>query len=155
MHRDQSPLRARSAPDLVPPLFLDVDHMVDEFTRLPMRAKFGFDPELAAVITVEFLSEHGPGPVWNIGRELLKLGVTSMSGSGDVRMWPTLRADRPSSWLLLESREVEALFEVPTERLAEWLDATCRAVPTEREMAALDWDGFLRDVLGGPEPHPA
>lgn len=26
---------------------------------------------------------------------------------------------------------------------------------TEREMAALDWDGFLRDVLGGQDTHAA
>ncbi|MEU6290943.1 SsgA family sporulation/cell division regulator [Streptomyces sp. NPDC046988] len=151
MHRDQSPVRARSAPDAVPPLFLELDQMMDEFTRLPMRAKFHFSQELAAVITVEFLAERGPSLIWNVGRDLLKLGVTSMSGSGDVRMWPTLPGDQPSSWLLLESEEVEALFEVPTERLAEWLDTTYRAVPAEREMDALDWDGFLRDVLDGPE----
>ncbi|MFJ5136786.1 SsgA family sporulation/cell division regulator [Streptomyces sp. NPDC088707] len=150
MHRDQPSLRARSTPDLVPPLYLDLDQMLDEFTRLPMRAKFLFDPEMAAVITVEFLAERGPSLIWHIGRELLHLGVTSMSGTGDVRMWPTLDRERPSSWLLLESEEVEALFEVPAEPLTAWLAATYRIVPAAMEMEGLNWDGFLRSLLGSP-----
>ncbi len=125
--------------------------MIDECTRLPVRARFRFDPEMAAAITVEFLAERGPSLVWNLSRELLRLGVTSMSGAGDVRMWPTPPGARASSWLLLLSEEVEALFEVPTEPLARWLDATYRLVPAETEMDGLDWDGFLADLVGGPE----
>lgn len=150
MQRDHSPLRARSSSELVPSLLLDVDQMLDEFTRLPMRAKFRFDPDMASVITVEFLPGRGPGLLWHIGRELLHLGVSSMSGSGDVRMWPTLPGVRPSSWLLLESEEVEALFELPTEALARWLDATYRIVSAEAEMDGLNWDGFIRELLDGP-----
>ncbi|MFF4902843.1 SsgA family sporulation/cell division regulator [Streptomyces sp. NPDC001068] len=150
MHHDPSPLQARSAPRLVPSLYLDLDQMLDEFTRLPMRAKFHFDPDMPAVITVEFLAERGPSLVWLVGRELLRLGVTAMSGSGDVRMWPTLPGGRPSSWLLLESEEVEALFEVPTGALAQWLDETYRVVSAESEMDALNWDDFLGELLGGP-----
>ncbi|MCT9935195.1 SsgA family sporulation/cell division regulator [Planotetraspora sp. A-T 1434] len=149
MHRDQSRLRARSAPEQVPSLFLDLDQMLDEFTRLPIRAEFRFDPEMPAVITVEFLPERGPTLIWRIGRELLHRGLTSMSGSGDVRMWPTLPGKRPSSWLLLESQEVEALFELPTAPLAEWLDATYRITSAEAEMDGLDWDDFLMKLLGG------
>ncbi|MFE4453277.1 SsgA family sporulation/cell division regulator [Streptomyces sp. NPDC056796] len=150
MHRDQSPLRARSAPAFVSPLLLDLDQMLDEFTRQPVRARFRFDPDVPAVITIELLSERGPGLVWSLGRELLYCGMTSMSGSGDVRMWPTLPGERPSSWLLMESQEVEALFELPTAPLGEWLDATYRITPAEAEMDGLNWDGFLRDLLGGP-----
>ncbi|GGZ28120.1 hypothetical protein GCM10010300_84030 [Streptomyces olivaceoviridis] len=149
MHRDQS-LRARSAPELVPSLVVDLDQMLDEFTRLPMQAEFSFDPEMPAVITVEFLAERGPGLIWRIGRELLHHGLTAMSGSGDVRMWPTLPGEQPSSWLLLESQEVEALFEVPTSALAEWLEATYRVASAELELAGLNWDGFLRELLDGP-----
>ncbi|WP_238698135.1 SsgA family sporulation/cell division regulator [Streptomyces sp. E5N91] len=134
----------------MPPLYLNLDQMLDEFTRLPMRAKFRFDPEMAAVITVEFLAERGPSLIWLIGRELLHRGVTSMSGTGDVRMWPTLPGEQPSSWLLLESAEVEALFELPTEPLADWLDATYRTVAAEAEMEGLNWDDFLTDLLDGP-----
>ncbi|MFJ8361948.1 SsgA family sporulation/cell division regulator [Streptomyces sp. NPDC093984] len=150
MRRDQSPLRARSAPEFVPSLLLDLDQMLDEFTRLPMRAKFRFDPDMPAVITVEFLAERGPSLIWHIGRELLHRGVTSMSGCGDVRMWPALPGERPTSWLLLESEEMEALFELPTAPLAEWLDATYRTVSAEAEMDGLNWDGFLRELLDEP-----
>ncbi|MER5204095.1 SsgA family sporulation/cell division regulator [Streptomyces sp. NPDC002825] len=143
-------MRAPATPGLLPPLRLEIDQLLDEFTRLPMRARFHFDPEMAAVITVEFMAERGPGLVWHIGRELLYRGVASMSGEGDVRMWPTLDRERPSSWLLLESEEVEALFEVPAAPLTEWLDATYRIVAAETEMDGLNWDAFLRDLLDGP-----
>ncbi|MFF2462173.1 SsgA family sporulation/cell division regulator [Streptomyces mirabilis] len=150
MHRDQSPLQARSAPELIPSLVLDLDQMVDEFTPLPIRAEFRFDPDMPAVITVEFLAERGPSLIWGIGRELLHRGLTSMSGCGDVRMWPALPRERPSSWLLLESQEVEALFEVPVAPLAEWLDATYRVTSAEAEMDGLDWENFLVELLDGP-----
>lgn len=154
MHHDQSRLRARSVPEHVPSLLLDLDQMLDEFTRLPMTAEFRFDPAMPAVITVEFLSERGPSLIWRIGRELLHGGLTSMSGCGDVRMWPTLPGERPSSWLLLESQEVEALFELPTEPLAEWLDATYRITSAEAEMDSLNWDDFLIELLDGPGAPP-
>ncbi|MGQ4387659.1 SsgA family sporulation/cell division regulator [Streptomyces sp. SAS_270] len=150
MHRDQSPLQARSAPELVPSLFLDLDQMLDEFTPLPIRAEFRFDPDMPAVITVEFLSERGPSLIWRVGRELLHHGLTSMSGCGDVRMWPALPRERPSSWLLLESQEVEALFEVPAAPLALWLDATYRITSAEAEMESLNWDDFLTELLDRP-----
>ncbi|MEW2290433.1 SsgA family sporulation/cell division regulator [Streptomyces sp. NPDC047841] len=150
MHRDQSPLRARSTPRHLPSLFLDLDQMLDEFTRQPLQAEFRFDAEMPAVITVEFLAERGPSLIWRIGRELLYRGLTSMSGCADVRMWPTLPGERPSSWLLLESQEVEALFELPTGPLAEWLEASYRITSAETEMDGLDWDGFLLRLLDGP-----
>lgn len=147
MHRDQSPLRARSQPGDVPSLILELDQMLDEFTRLPVRAEFRFDPDEPALIKVEFRAERGPGLIWYIGRELLQRGLTTMSGSGDVRMWPTLPGERPSSWLLLDSQEVEALFELPRDRLAAWLDTTYRATPAGRELDGLDWDGFLTGLI--------
>ncbi|CAL9280445.1 SsgA family sporulation/cell division regulator [Streptomyces sp. SudanB182_2057] len=150
MHPDQSPLRARSASRHVPALLLDIDQMLDEFSRQAVQAEFRFDPDMPAVITVEFLAERGPGVVWRIGRELLHRGLTEMSGFSDVRMWPTLPGERPSSWLLLETQELEALFELPTAELAEWLDATYRIAPAGTELDGLDWDGFLLGLTGGP-----
>ncbi|MFJ5136801.1 SsgA family sporulation/cell division regulator [Streptomyces sp. NPDC088707] len=82
-------------------------------------------------------------------------GVTPMSGTGDVRMWPTLDRERPSSWLLLGSEEVEALFEVPTEPLTEWLDTTYRTVTAQAEMDGLNCDGFLAELLDAPGAPPA
>ncbi|MGW1029966.1 SsgA family sporulation/cell division regulator [Streptomyces sp. NPDC002577] len=150
MHPDQSQLPARPVPEQVPALCLALDQMLDEFTRLPMRATFRFDVAVPAVVTVEFLAERGPKLVWRIGRELLHGGLTSMSGCGEVRMWPTLPGERPSSWLFLESPEVEALFEVPRAPLAEWLEATYQVVPAEAEWDGLNWGDFLMDLLDGP-----
>lgn len=151
MHRDQSPPRARhTAPEYLPSLLLDVDRMLDEFTRQPLRAEFRFDPDMPAVVTVGFLIERGPSLTWHFGRELLHRGLTAMSGTGDVRMWPTTPGERETAWLLIESPEVEALFELPTAPLAQWLGATYRIVPAEAETDALNWDDFLAELLGGP-----
>ncbi|MEV6106483.1 SsgA family sporulation/cell division regulator [Streptomyces sp. NPDC051940] len=150
MHRDQSEARAhQSPPESLPSLSLDLDQMLDEFTRLPLRAEFRFDPGMPAVVTVEFKTARGPALTWHIGRGLLHGGLTSMSGTGSVRMWPMVPGERPTAWLLLESQEVEALFELPTAPLAEWLDATYRIAPAETEMDGLDWDGFLTELLNG------
>ncbi|MFF2518595.1 SsgA family sporulation/cell division regulator [Streptomyces sp. NPDC058086] len=138
----------------MPSLFLELDQMLDEFTPLPIRAEFRFHPDMPAVITVEFLAERGPSLIWRIGRELLHRGLTSMSGCGDVRMWPALPRQRPSSWLLLESQEAETLFEVPVAPLAEWLDATYRITSAETEMDSLNWDDFLVELLDGPGAPP-
>ncbi|MFB7978510.1 SsgA family sporulation/cell division regulator [Streptomyces vinaceus] len=153
MHPDQPHAQVRSQAGHVPPLRLDVDRMLDEFTRLPMRATFRFDSSLPSVVTVEFESttDRARRIVRRIGRELLHGGLTAMSGCGEVRMWPALPRERPSSWLLLESSEVEALFEVPTRRLAAWLEATYRLVPAEAEWGGLNWDGFLMELLDGPD----
>ncbi|MEU9174281.1 hypothetical protein AB0D34_42080 [Streptomyces sp. NPDC048420] len=62
--------------------------------------------------------------------------------------------ERPSSWLLFESEELSALFEVPIAPLAEWLDATYRSTPAKAEMDGLDRDGFLRELLDGPGAAP-
>ncbi|MFE2856539.1 SsgA family sporulation/cell division regulator [Streptomyces lavendulae] len=152
MHPDQSHTPTRPQSEQVASLCLDVDRMLDEFTRLPMRATFRFDADRPSVVTVEFATERGRALVRRrIGRELLHGGLTAMSGCGEVRMWPTLPRERPSSWLLLEAPDVEALFEVPTARLAAWLAATYRIVPAEVELGPLDWDGFLMGLLDGPE----
>lgn len=151
MYHNRSRLPARSLPEQVPSLFLDLDQMLDEFTRIPVQAEFRFDPEMPAVVTVEFIAERGPSLIWRIGRELLHGGLTAMSGVADVRMWPTLPGERPASWLLLESQDVEALFELPTEALGEWLDATYRITSAEAEMDGLDWDDFLAQLLAAPE----
>lgn len=135
----------------MPSLVLELDQMLDEFTRLPVRAEFTLDPDEPALVRMEFLAGRGPGLIWYISRELLQRGLTAMSGSGDVRMWPSLPREEPSSWLLLDSQEVEALFEVPRDRLAEWLEATYRVAPAATELEGLDWDGFLTELLDGRE----
>ncbi|MFI8454681.1 SsgA family sporulation/cell division regulator [Kitasatospora sp. NPDC085464] len=154
MHRDRPPLRAHPTAAHLPPLVLDVDRMLDEFTRLPSRAEFRFDPRTPAVIAVEFLAERGPSLVWRFGRALLHGGLTAMSGCGDVRMRPGRADEQPSSWLLLETPELEALFELPTGPLAAWLDATYRIVPAEAELEGIGWDAFLHGLLDHPGAPP-
>ncbi|GLX38311.1 hypothetical protein Sros01_43840 [Streptomyces roseochromogenus] len=58
-----------------------VDRMLDEFTRLPMRATFRFDVAQPSVVTVEFATERGRALVRRrIGRELLHGRLTRSRG---------------------------------------------------------------------------
>jgi hypothetical protein len=152
MQRDQSDLRAhRTAPQDVPALSLEVDRLLDEFTRHPVSAEFRFDPGTPLLVSIEFVVERGPSVTWRVGRELLHRGLTSMSGTCDVRMWPTPLDDRSTAWLSIESPEMSALFELPIPALAAWLESTYRITSADAEMDGLDWDGFLAEVLDDPE----
>jgi len=151
MRRDPSRPQADAHPRRVPPLLLELDQVLDPFTRRTTHAEFTFDPAAPAVITVEFLTGRGPRAVRHIGRELLQRGLIAMSGCGDVQMWPTLTGERPTSWLLLDSDGMDALFEVPAEPLSAWLGATYRVTSAAAELDGLDWDGFLDELFDGGE----
>ncbi|MGW1627258.1 SsgA family sporulation/cell division regulator [Streptomyces sp. NPDC002172] len=133
-----------------PELILDIERVLDVSARQPIRAEFRFDPESPLVVCVEFLIEGGPRVLWRIGRDLLQQGLYSVSGLGDVQIWPSHPEDRATALLQLASRDMAALFELPVPPLAEWLEYTYRLVPAGRELAELDWDVATEDLLQGP-----
>jgi hypothetical protein len=141
----------RTAPRGRPELTLDIERVLDLSARQTIRAAFRYDPELPLIVRVEFLIEGGgPRVVWRIGRDLLHQGLYSMSGVGDVRMWPSRPEERDTAWLQLASGDMAALFELPVPPLAEWLEHTYALVPAGGEFAAVDWDVTTQDLLRGP-----
>jgi hypothetical protein len=133
-----------------PELILDIERVLDVAARQTIRAEFRFDPRAPLVVSLELLIEGGPRVLWRIGRDLLQQGLYSVSGLGDVQMWPTHSEDRATAWLQLASRDMAALFELPVPPLEEWLECTYELVPAGRELAEIDWEAAATDLLQGP-----
>ncbi|WP_405475832.1 SsgA family sporulation/cell division regulator [Streptomyces sp. NBC_00009] len=150
MSSNQPGVRARLAPHVRPELILDIERVLDVATRQTIRAEFRFDPGAPLVVSVDLLIEGGPRALWRIGRDLLQQGLYSVSGLGDVQMWPTHSKDRATAWLQLASQDMAALFELPVTPLEEWLEYTYKLVPAGRELAEIDWEAPTADLLQGP-----
>ncbi|WP_428957151.1 SsgA family sporulation/cell division regulator [Streptomyces sp. cg35] len=151
MNGEQSELRVHQAePRTLPELSLTLQRVLDEYVRIPLRAEFRFDPDAPMIISATFAHGRGSSVTWHINRELLRQGLYEECGDGDVQMWPT-RFDEERTWLMLESRDASAVFELPVPTMAEWIESTYQAVPAEAESGLLDWDGFLEDLLGSGE----
>lgn len=128
----------RTALQELPALVLNVFRVVDGLPRQPTRAEFRFDAATPMTISVTLTPWRGPGVTWRIGRELLYRGLFEESGEGDVQVWPMHSDEGEAAWLLLESRDASAVFELPVAEVAEWLDASYGIVAAEVEMDALD-----------------
>ncbi|MEU1268530.1 SsgA family sporulation/cell division regulator [Streptomyces sp. NPDC005799] len=128
-------------------LILDIERVLDVSARQPIRAEFRFDPESPLVVCVEFLIAGGPRVMWRIGRDLLHQGLYSVSGFGDVQLWPSRPEVRATARLQLTSRDMAALFELPVPPLAEWLEHTYELVPAGHELTEIDWDVATADLL--------
>lgn len=133
-------------------LSLGIHWMLDGFVRHPMNAEFRFDPDCPLVVALTLAGEQGASVTWHISRELLHKGLRSVSGSGDVRVWPAGADDGASAWLLLDGRNMRALFDLPVPPLEDWLEHTYRVTPPEAETDGLDWDAFITELLDTPGP---
>ncbi|WP_121711822.1 SsgA family sporulation/cell division regulator [Streptomyces sp. E5N91] len=147
MNRNHPDVQRRTAPDGCLVLSLDIERVLGVSARQSVGASFRFSPEAPWIVSVELLVEGGPCVRWRIGRDLLQQGLHSMSGLGDVQMWPSSLEDRATSWLQLCSGDMAALFELPVPPLAEWLERTYELVPAERELAGVDWDVATAGLL--------
>lgn len=143
----------RASPRDLPPLSLDIHRMLDTFARQAVRAEFRFDAGAPLSVTVAFLVDGAPRVTWLVGRDLLHQGLFSMSGLGDVQVWPTAGpdAERATAWLRLDSYDTTAVFELPVPPLASWLGHTYELVPAGEEMDGTDWDAVTTDLLSAPE----
>ncbi|MFF4761312.1 SsgA family sporulation/cell division regulator [Streptomyces sp. NPDC001292] len=140
----------RTSPYGTPELILDIERVLDVSVRQAIRAEFRFDPESPLIVCVEFLIKGGPRVLWRIGRDLLQQGLHSVSGLGDVQIWPTHPEERATARLQLTSGDMAALFELPVPPLAEWLEYTYDLVPAGQELAEIDWDVASAHLLQDP-----
>lgn len=117
---------------------------------LPVRADLRYEPSDPYAVQVAFhTSTAGSGDVveWTFARDLLRDGVHTPCGEGDVQVWPSSRAGDPVVCLSLSSPSGRALFEVPLRALADFLARTYDAVPTGTEGEHVDVDGELALLL--------
>lgn len=93
---------------------------------------------------------------WVVGRDLLLNGRRSLSGVGDVQVWPSRRAwaDRVHIALCPCPKKDAVVVTVPARALEAFLLHTLAAVPAGTEQCHLDLDRTVHQLLSGPgEPH--
>jgi hypothetical protein len=84
---------------------------------------------------------------WTFARSLLSEGRYDAAGLGDVQVWPNEADGRPVLCLALSAPTGTALFEADAEHVGVFLDAAYAAVPDGAELAQLDIDASLADLL--------
>ncbi len=116
---------------------------------VPVAAELCYDAGDPYAVHVCFHT-GGAGTVrWTFARQLLTDGVSARTGEGDVAVWPSRTSGRPVVCLSLSSPSGRALFEVPLDRLVQFLTNTYAAVPTGAESNHVDLDAELAALLSG------
>ncbi len=129
---------------------LQVSLVVPGSSSVPVRAKLGYDKIDPYAVSVAFRTGGGDSTdvvEWTFARQLLTDGVTSPTGQGDVRAWPSRTDDLAVVCLSLSSPSGRALFELPVRELVEFLSLTYEAVPTGSESEHVDVDAELALLL--------
>lgn len=127
-------------------LSIEMLHWLTSELSLERMCEFSYDPGDPLAVSV-LLDADGAHPVrWLFGRQLLADGMVTRAGEGDVVLWPMFDSDgeRISFCLRVGSGETTALFEVPTEPVAQWLAATWAMVPAGTELDRVDWDELVQ-----------
>ncbi|GAA2143947.1 SsgA family sporulation/cell division regulator [Kitasatospora kazusensis] len=126
----------------------------DRSVPVPARLSYGSHDPFAVHIT--FHLDTGTPVTWVFARELLVEGTFRPCGQGDVRIWPALaqapagsggKGRRSVLCLALSSPAGDALLEAPLPVVAAWLERAHRLVPPGSELAALDLDQSLAELL--------
>jgi hypothetical protein len=98
-------------------------------------------------------AEDDGGVEWLLSRELLRAGMSTPAGDGDVRIWPA-RAALDVLFLQLRAPSGEALFELSATVVGEFLRDTERLVPVGEESGRLQVDDELIALLSGGGSDP-
>ncbi|MFF8902531.1 SsgA family sporulation/cell division regulator [Streptomyces lydicus] len=117
-------------------------------------ATLHYSPDTPHCVEVTFALGGDHAPVtWNLGRELLRDGLSGPAGIGDVQIGPT---DLPSRTLRLRlhSPHGTAEFSLPGQALGDFLRRTAKVVPYGREAETpgflTNLDHALASMLAGP-----
>ena len=104
----------------------------------PMRAALRYDPIDPYAVTITFHVGVTDVVAWTFARQLLTDGLTSLTGVGDVQVWPTSAVGSPVVCLSLCSPSGKALFEAPRPALAAFLNKTYDVIPAGAEAGQVD-----------------
>ncbi|MEU9027156.1 SsgA family sporulation/cell division regulator [Streptomyces sp. NPDC048383] len=121
-------------------------------TRTPRTVPVTFHYRRTDPLAVEAVfrcPSHGDDVVWTLGRDLLSCGISSLTGTGDVVLWPG--RGRSRVWLRLGPDTGHALLSISRPELAAWLRTTYALVPPGTEEEHLDWTPIHR-LLSSPRP---
>ncbi|MFQ1001134.1 SsgA family sporulation/cell division regulator [Modestobacter sp. SSW1-42] len=100
----------------------------------------------------EDVPDEDGGVEWLLSRDLLRAGLTSPAGEGDVRLWPA-RGGLDVLFLQLRAPSGEALFELSAAVVGDFLRESEQLVAVGHESEALQVDDELSALLqGGSDP---
>lgn len=128
------------------PLSVNVYRLMGK-SKNPLRADLSYDPADPLFVTVAFRPRGGTAVHWQISRDLLRDGLLQPSGTGDVRIWPTLDRGCAVVRMRLRGRGSSALFQISLPELQDWLMRTCELVRPGTELGDADWDAAFRALL--------
>lgn len=84
---------------------------------------------------------------WVFARELLRAGLTTPTGEGDVHVWPSWGTGRQLLMISLTSPDGQAVLEASADDVRRFLERTALVVPDGEESLHLDLDGELARLL--------
>ncbi len=102
---------------------------------------------------VDEVPDEDSGVEWLLSRDLLRAGLTSPVGEGDVRLWPA-RGGLDVVFLQLRAPSGEALFELSGAVVGDFLRETEQIVPSGAESDASRVDDELSALLRGGTDNP-
>lgn len=85
---------------------------------------------------------------WVFARDLLRTGLTTPIGDGDVHVWPSWGTGRELLMISLTSPDGQAVLEAAAADVRSFLDRTAVVVPDGDESSHLDLDTTLARLLG-------
>src|SRR3954468_19291496 len=89
---------------------------------------------------------------WVFARDLLRSGLTSPVGEGDVHVWPSWGTGRELLMISLTSPDGQAVLEAGAQDVRSFLDRTTAVVPEGEESEHLDLDAALARLLACRSP---
>jgi hypothetical protein len=84
---------------------------------------------------------------WVFARDLLRTGLSTPTGDGDVHVWPSWGTGRELLMISLTSPDGQAVLEATTDDVRSFLDRTTAVVPDGDESSHLDLDAALTRLL--------
>ena len=84
---------------------------------------------------------------WVFARDLLRTGLASPVGDGDVHVWPSWGTGRERLMISHTSPDGQAVLEATAEDVRSFLDRTAAVVPDGDESSHLDLDAALARLL--------
>lgn len=116
----------------------------------PVQAELHYDQRDPYAVSALF-STVSSRVRWVLSRDLLADGIYDPSGDGDVHVWPCLDV-RGSAVVIIElcSPDGEALLQVPSSELIEFIRRTYDLVPRGSEGPLIDVEGAIAQLLMEP-----
>jgi hypothetical protein len=84
---------------------------------------------------------------WVFARDLLRTGLSTPIGDGDVHVWPSWGTGRELVMISLTSPDGQAVLEAGAEDVRTFLDRTAVVVPDGEESLYLDLDAAVARLL--------